>query len=96
MSLTLQDVEHIANLARLQLTAVEKTQYQSQLSAILDYAAMLNDLDLAGVPATASAIALQNVMREDEVRPSLPINEVLFNAPQQEQNQFLLQTVLEE
>lgn len=96
MSLTLQDVEKIAHLARLELTRGEKAQYLEQLSAILDYADMLNELDLEGIEPTAHAIAQQNIMRDDVVTPSLPLDDVLFNAPQQAQNQFLIQSVLDE
>ena len=88
MSLTLQDVEKIAHLARLELTRAEKAQYLEQLSAILDYADMLNELDLEGIEPTAHAIAQQNILRDDVVTPSLPLDDVLFNAPQQAQNQF--------
>ncbi|MBP6472010.1 MAG: Asp-tRNA(Asn)/Glu-tRNA(Gln) amidotransferase subunit GatC [Chloroflexi bacterium] len=96
MSLTLQDVEKIAHLARLELTHAEKAQYLKQLSAILDYADMLNELDLEGIEPTAHAIAQQNILRDDVVTPSLPLDDVLFNAPQQAQNQFLIQSVLDE
>lgn len=96
MSLTPQDVEKIANLARLELTPAEKAQYLEQLTAVLDYAEMLNELDLEGVAPTAHAIAQENVMREDVATPGLTIDEVLFNAPKQAQNQFLIQSVLDE
>ena len=96
MSLTPQDVEKIAHLARLELTAAEKSQYLEQLTAILDYADMLNELDLDGIEPTAHAIPQQNVMRDDITLPGLSIDDVLFNAPQQAQNQFLIQSVLDE
>lgn len=96
MALTQKDVEHIAHLARLELTPAEKEMYREQLTAVLDYAAMLNELDLEGVPPTAHAIAQHNVLREDVVEPSLPIEDTLHNAPQQANNQFLIQSVLDE
>jgi len=96
MTLTLQDVAKIANLARLELTDEQMVQYQEQLSAILDYAEMLNELDLTGIEPTSHAVAQQNVMREDVVRPSLPIEDVLYNAAQTAQNQFRIQAVLDE
>lgn len=96
MSLTLEEVEKIAHLARLELSAAQKSQYLEQLTAILGYAAMLNDLDRDDIPPTAHAVAQQNVMRLDLIEPSLPVDEVLFNAPQQAQNQFLIQPVLDE
>jgi aspartyl-tRNA(Asn)/glutamyl-tRNA(Gln) amidotransferase subunit C len=96
MSLSLEDVIKIASLARLNLTDEELALYRDQLSAILDYAGRLNELDIAEVQPTTSAVTLQNVMREDELQSSLSIEEVLFNAPQQIDNQFLIQPVLED
>ncbi len=96
MSLTLEQVEKIAQLARLELTPEQKSEYQRQLTAVLDYAAVLDELDLEGVPPTAHAITRQNVMREDVVEPSLPIEDVLFNAKETADNQFLIQAVLDD
>jgi aspartyl-tRNA(Asn)/glutamyl-tRNA(Gln) amidotransferase subunit C len=96
MALSLEDVAKIASLARLKLTDKELALYRDQLSAILDYAGHLNELDIAEVQPTTSAVAMQNVMREDELRPSLSIEEVLLNAPQQIDNQFLIQPVMED
>jgi aspartyl-tRNA(Asn)/glutamyl-tRNA(Gln) amidotransferase subunit C len=96
MSLTLADVEKIAHLARLELTEAEKQQYLEQLSAILDYAERLNELDLTGIPPTSHAIAQQNIMRPDVVEPSLPMDDLLFNAPQQKEDQFVVQAVLDD
>jgi aspartyl-tRNA(Asn)/glutamyl-tRNA(Gln) amidotransferase subunit C len=94
MSLTITDVEKIAHLARLALTAEQKAQYAQQLTAVLDYAARLDELDLADVPPTPHAVAQQNVMREDEIEPSLPLDALLYNAPHHRDNQFYIQTVL--
>jgi aspartyl-tRNA(Asn)/glutamyl-tRNA(Gln) amidotransferase subunit C len=96
MSLTLVEVEKIAHLARLELTAAEKALYQEQLSAILDYAERLNTLNLDGIEPTAHAVTQQNVMRDDTAEPSLAMDAVLFNAPQQAQNQFVVQAVLDD
>jgi len=96
MALTQKDVEHIAHLARLELTPAEKEMYREQLTAVLDYAAMLNELNLDDVLPTAHAVAQHNVLREDVAEPSLPIEDVLYNAPQQQDNQFLIQSVLDE
>ena len=93
--LSLEEVEHIAELARLGLTDAEKEMFREQLSAILDYAAILNRLDTAGVPPTTSALPLSNVMRPDEVKPSLPTEDALANAPDAEANQFRVRAVLE-
>lgn len=94
MSLTRQEVEKIAHLARLALTEEQITEYQEQLSAVLDYADMLNELDLSDVQPTAHAVTRQNVLREDKIEPSLSLDEVLANAEQHTQDQFLIQSVL--
>ncbi|HRQ41816.1 MAG TPA: Asp-tRNA(Asn)/Glu-tRNA(Gln) amidotransferase subunit GatC [Chloroflexota bacterium] len=96
MSLTRGDVEKIAQLARLELTEDELTLYQGQLSAILDYAERLNELNLGDVPPTAHAVTQQNVWREDVAEPGMAMGDVLFNAPQQANNQFVVQAVLDE
>lgn len=94
MSLTREEVQRIAHLARLALTEDEITQYQEQLSAVLDYAEMLDELNLQNVEPTAHAVAQQNVFREDGVQPSLSLEEVLGNTLYQAQDQFLIQPVL--
>lgn len=96
MALTKDEVTKIAHLARLALTDAEIADYQHQLSDILDYVAMLGELNLADLPPTAHAVAQQNVMRADVVVPSLSMDEVLHNAPQHAQNQFQIQTVLDD
>ena len=96
MSLTQRDVEKIAHLARLELTEDEKAQYQTQLSAILDYAERLNSLNLDGVEPTAHAVTQQNVLREDVADPSMPMEDVLLNAPKQALNQFVVQAILDD
>ncbi len=85
MPLTQAQVRHIAELARLRLTEAEIDRMQQQLSAILDYAARLQELDTESIPPTASVVPLQNVMREDTVKPSLPREEVLANAPDKDE-----------
>ena len=96
MSLSQEDVAKIAHLARLDLSDEALAVYQEQLSAVLAYAEMLNELDLEGVEPTSHAVAQQNVMRNDEIRPSLAIEDVLGNTSKHQQNQFLIQTVLDE
>ncbi len=81
MALTRAQVQHIAELARLELTEDELNRMTEQLSAILDYAARLQELDTEAIPPTASVVPLENVMREDTVSPSLPREAVLANAP---------------
>jgi aspartyl-tRNA(Asn)/glutamyl-tRNA(Gln) amidotransferase subunit C len=93
--LSLEEVETIAELAKLTLTDEEKSTFQEQLSAILDYAEMLQQVDTTGIPPMASAIPLNNVMRPDEVRLSLSNEEALFNAPDAEEGSFRVRAVLD-
>lgn len=95
MILTLEEVEHIALLARLQLTEAEKQRFQTQLSAILDYAARLQALDTEGIPPTASVLPLRSVLRPDEPRPGLDLQALLANAPDVVDDQFRVPPVLE-
>lgn len=95
MSLTLAEVEHIAELARLRLTDAEKALFREQLSAILDYAAAIQKVDTSAIPPTATVLPLRNVMREDTVAPSLPREDVLANAPDAEAGCFRVQAILE-
>jgi aspartyl-tRNA(Asn)/glutamyl-tRNA(Gln) amidotransferase subunit C len=96
MSLNLAEVATIAHLARLDLTPAELELYQEQLSAVLEYADRLATLDLDGVPPTTRAVPMANVLREDQVRPSLSPEDALFNTAARAKNQFLIQAVLEE
>ncbi len=98
MSLTRDQVTHIAELAKLQLTEEQVDQMTRQLSEILDYAARLNELNTDAIPPTASVIPNQNVMRPDRVTPSLTRAEVLENAPDTDpQREFIrVRAILEE
>jgi aspartyl-tRNA(Asn)/glutamyl-tRNA(Gln) amidotransferase subunit C len=95
MSISAKDVEHVANLARLELSDSEKDQFTEQLNAILKYAEKLNSLDTEAVEPTSHVLPITNVMREDEKRPSLPIGKVLLNAPDEEDGHFKVPAVLE-
>jgi aspartyl-tRNA(Asn)/glutamyl-tRNA(Gln) amidotransferase subunit C len=95
MSLTSEEVEHIAQLARLELTDDEKERYQKQLSAILDYAARLRAIDTSQIPPTSSVLAQSSPLRPDEPAPGLTLEETLRNAPQAEQRQFRVPPVRE-
>jgi aspartyl-tRNA(Asn)/glutamyl-tRNA(Gln) amidotransferase subunit C len=95
MSLTLEEVEHIANLARLHLTDGEKARYRQQLSAILEYIAQLQSLDTSGILPTSSVLPPRSVLRPDEPLPGLSTESLLSNAPQVESDQFRVPPVLE-
>lgn len=75
------DVEHVAHLARLGLTEDELARLELQLNHILDQYAKLAELDTEAIPPTAQTIELENILREDVVRPSFPAAEALANAP---------------
>ena len=96
MSLTRAEVQHIAELAKLQLTEAEETLYQDQLSDILDYIQRLNTLDTGAIPPTATVLPLHSVMRDDVSRPSLPVAEVLANAPARAGDSFEVRVILED
>ena len=96
MALTRGEVRKVAQLARLELNEAEIQLYQEQLSRILDYVALLAELDLASVPPTDHAVPLRNVLRDDDITPSLPRELVLFNAPLTADQQFLIQRVLDD
>ena len=98
MSLTLSEVEHIAELARLELTDKEKELFRQQLSEILDYAARLQSIDTSQImlPSTARPAASTLALRPDVPAPSLDVKEVLDNAPQTEDDQFRVPPVLEQ
>ena len=95
MPLTAQEVQHIAKLARLELTAEQQELYREQLSAILDYIARLRELDTTDVPPTAGGGLTQMTLRPDESRPSLPTEVLLGNAPEREDDQFKIPPVFE-
>lgn len=81
VNIGISDVEHIAKLARLQLSDSEKALFGSQLTNILGYVEKLSELDTASVDATSHVLDISNVMRDDKVRPSLEVADALQNAP---------------
>lgn len=95
MILTLEEVEHIADLARLRLSQEEKDRYREQLSAILDYAARLQEVDTSGIPPTSSVLPARSALRPDEPRPGLTLDELLANAPDSKDRQFRVPPVME-
>jgi len=95
MPLSLTEVEHVAELARLGLTEEEKALFRGQLSAILDYAAVLQGVDTSAIPPTATVLPLSNVMRDDVARPSLSQEDVLANAPDARDGFFAVAAILQ-
>jgi aspartyl-tRNA(Asn)/glutamyl-tRNA(Gln) amidotransferase subunit C len=95
MPLSETEVEHIAKLARLELTDEQKLLYREQLSSILDYVAKLRELDTTDVPPTAGGGETPMWLRTDESRPSLPTDVLLKNAPDAEDDQFKIPPVFD-
>ncbi|WP_270165630.1 Asp-tRNA(Asn)/Glu-tRNA(Gln) amidotransferase subunit GatC [Paenibacillus sp. SYP-B4298] len=95
MSITIKDVEHVAALARLELSEAEKEQFTGQLNAILKYAEKLGELDTDNVPPTSHVQPITNVMREDVSRPSVGVEKAMRNAPDEDEGQFRVPAVLE-
>lgn len=89
------DIARVAHLARLHLTDAEMAQFAAQLKDILAYVAKLNELDVTGVEPTAHATPLANVLRTDEVRPSLATEAVLHNAPEHDRDLFIVPKIVE-
>lgn len=94
--ITREDVEHVAELARLELTAAEKEQFIAQLNSILTYFEKLGELNTTDVEPTSHVIPMSNVFRDDDVRPSLDRDSVLQNAPQESHFFFKVPRIIEE
>ena len=95
-TLSRTDVEHVAHLARLGLTEAELTRLEVQLNHILDQYAILAELPTDDIPPTAQTIELEYILREDVVRPSLPVEAVLSNAPARQGDFIVVPAILDE
>jgi aspartyl-tRNA(Asn)/glutamyl-tRNA(Gln) amidotransferase subunit C len=93
-ALTRADVEHVAYLARLGLTEEELARLEGQLNHILDQYATLAELDTDAIPPTAQTIELENILRDDVARPSMPPEDVLANAPGRDGDFFVVPAIL--
>jgi aspartyl-tRNA(Asn)/glutamyl-tRNA(Gln) amidotransferase subunit C len=89
------DVKYVAHLARIALTPDEEKKLAAQLGGILGYIEKLKELDVTNVEPTAHAVPMLNVTRTDEVRPSLPHEDVLRNAPRQASGLFIVPKIVE-
>jgi aspartyl-tRNA(Asn)/glutamyl-tRNA(Gln) amidotransferase subunit C len=96
MSLTYAEVEHVARLARLHLSPEELERMRGQLSDILDSIALLQEVDVTGVPITAHVTGLASVMRPDLVTDKLTVEQALANAPEKQDNMFRVRAVFDE
>jgi aspartyl-tRNA(Asn)/glutamyl-tRNA(Gln) amidotransferase subunit C len=95
-ALSRADVEHVAYLARLGLTDGEITRLEGQLNHILDQYAILAELPTDDIAPTAQTIELENILRDDIVRPSLPVEAVLMNAPARQGDLIVVPAILDE
>jgi len=95
MTLSLAEVEYIAELARLELTPEEKERFRLQLSEILEHVRRLQALDTGDIPPTASVLEIELPLRPDEPQPGLSLQELLRNAPEVMNEQFRVPPVLE-
>jgi len=95
MKLSREEVEHIAELARLALSDEERALYQEQLSAILEHFERLGELDTEAIPPTATVLSLRSVMRDDKPEPPFSRESILANAPAAEEGCFKVPAILE-
>ena len=93
-TLSRSDVEHVAHLARLGLTDAELTLLEGQLNHILDQYRILAELPTDEIAPTAQTIELENILREDVGRPSMPVEAVLANAPERDGDFFVVPAIL--
>lgn len=95
MPVSVEEVERIAKLALLKLSSQEKEKFTKQLNLILEYMQQLNRIDTSNVEPMSHPLGLTNVFREDEVQPSLPVDEALKNAPDKSGNYFRVPKVIQ-
>jgi aspartyl-tRNA(Asn)/glutamyl-tRNA(Gln) amidotransferase subunit C len=96
MQISKQEVEHVAKLARLEITEAEKDTFSKQLSSILTYIEELKSWDTTGVEPTATVLEQANVLRGDQARPSLSVEQAVMNAPDSDGGYFRVPKILEE
>lgn len=95
MAIGIKEVEYVAHLARLELTPEEKEIFARQLDKILEYIGKLNEVDTTDIEPTTHVLPLKNVFRQDKQESSLPVEDVLKNAPAKERNLFKVPQVIE-
>ena len=95
MKITNELVDYIANLARIELAEDDRKLFRGQLESILDYIDKLNELDTTGVEPMIHTLSISNVLRTDEVRPSLPVAAAIANAPDRTESSYKVPAVLE-
>lgn len=95
MSLSIEQVQHIANLARLELTDEELARYREQISTILDHFKALQAIDTEAVPPTSNISTSDSTLRTDQPRPGLDLDDLLRNAPDTDERQFRVPPIFE-
>ncbi len=93
--ISIDQVKHVANLARLAITEEEAQKFTTQLDAIISFAELLNEVDTDNVEPTSHVLDMKNVMREDIPGSGLPREEVLKNAPDQKDGQIKVPAIIE-
>ena len=93
--ITMDEVKHVANLARLAITEEEAEKLTNELDAIISFAEELNELDTENVEPTSHVLDMKNILREDVSKPGLPVEEVLKNAPDHENGQIKVPAIIE-
>lgn len=96
MSLSREQVQHVARLARVGLTDEDVARFSHQLSDVLDYFERLSRVDTEDVPPTSHTLPLHNIMREDEPQPAFDVDTILANTPEVEDNRIRVRAILDE
>ena len=96
MQINQQEVEKVAKLARLDITPAEKEAFAKQLSEVLTHVEKLKQYDTKDIEPTATVLGQVNVFRDDVIRPSLPVDKALANAPEREADGFSVPKIIEE
>lgn len=94
MAITLDDVDYVAKLAKLQLADDEKEDYAQKLNSILHYMEQLQDIDTKDTPTTTHVLPLENVFREDELKEGLSLDKALANAPDTQDGYFKVPKIM--
>ncbi|MGE4357180.1 MAG: Asp-tRNA(Asn)/Glu-tRNA(Gln) amidotransferase subunit GatC [Candidatus Omnitrophota bacterium] len=95
MAITIKEIKHIAKLARIEFSEEELEYYTHQIDRILEYINKLKEVNINGVEPTTGVFPLKNVLREDKIKPSLNVEEVMKMANFKEQNQFKVPKIIE-
>ena len=95
MALNEEHIEHLAMLAKLDVTQKEKKKYAEQISSILDYFDQIREIDTKGVEPLSSSVKLKNVLRKDEVKKIFSSDQALAEAPELEKRQVKVNAVFE-